>query len=148
MARKMIIVSDENDFVVSMKALGESKGATVKSFTEGEWSRQVNMPNFAYTLLSGVTAPLTTGNQSAHPTIKGGAKILAFPGGHVGGAHVGSKVSTMNELESVAIKNAIQSFNGNLTEAAKALGIGRATLYRKVKQYNIDPSVARRRRAA
>jgi hypothetical protein len=28
------------------------------------------------------------------------------------------------------------------------LGIGRATLYRKVKQYNIDPSAARKKKAA
>lgn len=144
MARKMIIVSDENDFVVSMKALGESKGATVKSYTEGEWSRQVNMPGFANTIL-GAAQPLTSGNKSTQQL---GAKILQFPSGLSSGAANNAKVSTMNELESVAIKNAIYSFNGNLTEAAKALGIGRATLYRKVKQYNIDPSAARRRRAA
>ena len=54
----------------------------------------------------------------------------------------------MNELEAKAIENAIAQFRGNLTEAAKALGIGRATLYRKVKQYQIDPSMARKKRAA
>ncbi len=54
----------------------------------------------------------------------------------------------MDELESKAIENAIMQFKGNLTEAAKALGIGRATLYRKVKQYQIDPNSARKRRAA
>ncbi|MCH2535615.1 MAG: hypothetical protein MK008_14325 [Bdellovibrionales bacterium] len=42
----------------------------------------------------------------------------------------------------------MNEFNGNLTEAAKALGIGRATLYRKVKQYSIDPTMARKKRAA
>ena len=48
-----------------------------------------------------------------------------------------NKVSKMNELEALAIQQAIRTCNGNLTEAAKALGIGRATLYRKVKLYNI-----------
>ena len=43
---------------------------------------------------------------------------------------------------------AIHAYRGNLTEAAKALGIGRATLYRKVKLYNIDPASARRKKAA
>lgn len=142
MGRKMIIISDENDFVVSTKAFGESKGATVKTFTEGEWNRNVTSPSFAYTMFGGV-APLSMGTH----TVGQGAKILQFPGGVQNGS-TDSKVATMNELESVAIKNAIHSFNGNLTEAAKALGIGRATLYRKVKQYNIDPSAARRRRAA
>ncbi|MCB0377695.1 MAG: hypothetical protein KDD33_04320 [Bdellovibrionales bacterium] len=59
-----------------------------------------------------------------------------------------SKVAKMNDLEAQAIEQAIHAFRGNLTEAAKALGIGRATLYRKVKLYNIDPSSARRKKAA
>ena len=54
----------------------------------------------------------------------------------------------MDDLEAKAIETAIMQFKGNLTEAAKALGIGRATLYRKVKQYHIDPSQARRRKIA
>ena len=74
-----------------------------------------------------------------------GAKILQFPQPSMG---EDTKVRTINELESIAIENAIHEFGGNLTEAAKALGIGRATLYRKVKQYNIDPSSARKKRAA
>lgn len=73
--------------------------------------------------------------------------VLPFPG-MSGGNSSASGVATINDLEAQAIEKAIQSFRGNLTEAAKALGIGRATLYRKVKLYNIDPTQARRRRAA
>ena len=81
--------------------------------------------------------------------VDNGAKILQFPvGGQSQPAQRVQKVETINELESKAIKAAIMEYRGNLTEAAKALGIGRATLYRKVKQYNIDPGEARRRRAA
>ena len=69
--------------------------------------------------------------------------IVPFPSSGGGG-----KVSKMNDLEAQAIEQAIHAYRGNLTEAAKALGIGRATLYRKVKLYNIDPSVARRKKAA
>ncbi len=76
-----------------------------------------------------------------------GAKILQFPQPSLS-SDDDKKVRTINELESIAIENAIHEFGGNLTEAAKALGIGRATLYRKVKQYNIDPSSARKKRAA
>lgn len=72
--------------------------------------------------------------------------VLQFP---TGGTNQNSgAVSTINDLEAQAIEKAIHSFRGNLTEAAKALGIGRATLYRKVKLYNIDPMQARKRRAA
>ena len=76
-----------------------------------------------------------------------GATIIPFPGSHATNVEIsqgGGKVKTINELESMAIENAIFEYNGNLTETAKALGIGRATLYRKVKQYSIDPSAARK----
>lgn len=59
-----------------------------------------------------------------------------------------TSVETMEQLEAKAIESAIVQFKGNLTEAAKALGIGRATLYRKVKHFSIDPNQARKRKAA
>lgn len=71
--------------------------------------------------------------------------VVPFPMQHI---QQQSSVSRINDLEAQAIENAIHSFRGNLTEAAKALGIGRATLYRKVKLYKIDPMSARKRRAA
>ena len=141
MGRKVIVVSDETDFIVSMKAFCESKGAQVRVFSTTEWTRQANMPGFSHSL-TGDVPPLTAGSLPVE-----GAKILQFPmTGTM--ANSSERVHTINELESVAIQNAIQSLNGNLTEAAKALGIGRATLYRKVKQYNIDPSASRKKRAA
>jgi hypothetical protein len=143
MGRKMIIVSDDNDFIVSAKNFCESKGGSVKAYTPAEWAKQVNNPSFVHSLMGGVP-PLSVGK---HPVTEG-AKILQFPYGDRSTVSAADRVATMNELESVAIQNAIQSFNGNLTEAAKALGIGRATLYRKVKQYNFDPSAARRKKAA
>jgi transcriptional regulator of acetoin/glycerol metabolism len=142
MGRKMIVVSDDNDFIVQSRAFCESKGGKMKTYSTAEWSRQMNTPGFAQSL-TGDLPPLTTG---ANPVE--GAKILHFPTGGSSPAPQGAGVQTINELESVAIQNAIQNFGGNLTEAAKALGIGRATLYRKVKQYNIDPSSARRKKAA
>jgi transcriptional regulator of acetoin/glycerol metabolism len=73
-----------------------------------------------------------------------GSNVLPFPTP----VATGSGVQKMDDLEAHAIENAISQYKGNLTEAAKALGIGRATLYRKVKQYHIDPSAARKKRAA
>ena len=49
------------------------------------------------------------------------------------------EIPKISDLEIKAIKEAIELY-GNLTVAAKALGIGRATLYRKVKVYNIKTS--------
>lgn len=139
----MIIVSDDMEFVSSARAFCETKGGTCKVYSTTEWSRQVSQPGFVHGLTG--EKPVMVGQQ------QGGAKILPFPGMQNTGVDAqpqAGNVKTIDELESEAIKKAIASFNGNLTEAAKALGIGRATLYRKVKQYNIDPSEARRRKMA
>ena len=146
MARStMIVVSDDYEFTEKAKTFGQAQGVTVQAYTSTEWARGMNDPAFLQKM-AGHVPNLMTGNSP----VDQGAKILPFPGQgspeSVGGGN--KKVRTINELESIAIENAIQEYNGNLTEAAKALGIGRATLYRKVKQYNIDPSKARKRRAA
>lgn len=44
---------------------------------------------------------------------------------------------TINMLEAQAIETVIKKHDRNLTEAAKELGIGRATLYRKMKEYGL-----------
>jgi two-component system response regulator HydG len=41
------------------------------------------------------------------------------------------------ELEKEAIKNTLQMTNGNREQAAKILGIGERTLYRKIKEYDL-----------
>jgi DNA-binding NtrC family response regulator len=123
---KIIIVSDDPVVVHRGQEFAQTLG--VQCEVQAPGYAQQGMPS-----LSSGSNPL------------GGSNILQFPG--VQQAQ-GSQVATINDLEAQAIEKAIQSFRGNLTEAAKALGIGRATLYRKVKLYNIDPSQARRRRAA
>jgi DNA-binding NtrC family response regulator len=47
------------------------------------------------------------------------------------------KIIPMPELEKKAMQHALHITNGNLTLAAKKLGIGRATFYRKLEKYNI-----------
>jgi transcriptional regulator of acetoin/glycerol metabolism len=94
--------------------------------------------------MAGVPA-LAFGSSSVSGEV-GVGNVLAFP---APGAHsADKKIQKMDDIEAHAIENAIVQYKGNLTEAAKALGIGRATLYRKVKQYHIDPSQARKKRAA
>jgi DNA-binding NtrC family response regulator len=49
-------------------------------------------------------------------------------------------VKTLAELEREAILGAIRTLNGDKLQAAKLLGIGKTTLYRKLKEYGIaDP---------
>lgn len=145
MARSsFIVVSDDQALVQKAQQFGQMHGVTVQVMSPEHWESIQNKETDA-------SVPSLAIGSSA---VEGGAKVLPFPGslGSVQPMGVGSDprrtVSTINQMESVAIENAIAAFRGNLTEAARALGIGRATLYRKVKQYNIDPSAARRKKAA
>jgi DNA-binding NtrC family response regulator len=47
-------------------------------------------------------------------------------------------VKTLAELEREAILGAIRALNGDKLQAAKMLGIGKTTLYRKLKEYGVD----------
>ncbi len=136
---KLIIVSDEHSVVESARAFANHHSLELRAYSVREWEVKQSTQN------EGSMPSLSAGAQP----LENGAKILQFPVGGQPMQPIGvQKVETINDLECKAIKKAIFEFKGNLTEAAKALGIGRATLYRKVKQYNIDPSEARRRRAA
>jgi two-component system response regulator HydG len=50
------------------------------------------------------------------------------------------ELKTLADLEKEAILDAIRVLNGDKLQAAKLLGIGKTTLYRKLKEYGIaDP---------
>ncbi len=58
----------------------------------------------------------------------------------VGGQLASSQQSVvpLHELEKRAILHALQHTNGDRTSAAQMLGIGRTTLYRKLKEYQLE----------
>jgi len=45
---------------------------------------------------------------------------------------------TIEEAERRLIAGALESTSGNRAEASKPLGIGERTLYRKIKEYNLE----------
>ncbi len=135
----LIVVTDDQLLQQKTQTFAQGSGLTCQVMTPEQWESSQNQ--------KGTEVPSLVSGQNTFET----GKVLQFPG--VNNPHAGSSdsrrgVATINQLEASAIENAISAFKGNLTEAAKALGIGRATLYRKVKQYNIDPSVARNKKKA
>ena len=52
-------------------------------------------------------------------------------------------VRTLADVELEMIRFAIEHYNGQMSEVARRLGIGRSTLYRKLKEYGIDPETGR-----
>ena len=52
-------------------------------------------------------------------------------------------VRSLAEVELEMIQLAIDHYDGQMSEVARRLGIGRSTLYRKLKEYGIDPESGR-----
>ncbi|MEO1746640.1 MAG: sigma-54 dependent transcriptional regulator [Pseudomonadota bacterium] len=52
--------------------------------------------------------------------------------------HLDGNIRSLAEIEAVVIKAALQRYNRRMSDVARRLGIGRSTLYRKLKEYDID----------
>ena len=57
-------------------------------------------------------------------------------------------VRSLADIEIEMIKFAIEFYDGQMSEVARRLGIGRSTLYRKLKEYGLEPEEARADRLA
>ncbi|MET3661911.1 sigma-54-dependent transcriptional regulator [Aquamicrobium ahrensii] len=53
------------------------------------------------------------------------------------------EVRALAAVELEMIRFAIDHYNGRMSEVARRLGIGRSTLYRKLREYGIDPDAVR-----
>jgi DNA-binding NtrC family response regulator len=52
-------------------------------------------------------------------------------------------VRSLADVELEMIQLAISRYGGQMSEVARRLGIGRSTLYRKLKEHGIDPDEGR-----
>jgi DNA-binding NtrC family response regulator len=139
MKATIFFVCDDSEAISKLKAQYESEPQiSVRVFNTTQWDQILEDGMARQSVHVGVPT-LSVGHNHEGP-----AKVLQF----MKPSSNGGSVETMEQLEAKAIEAAIVQFKGNLTEAAKALGIGRATLYRKVKHFAIDPNQARKRKAA
>lgn len=69
------------------------------------------------------------------------AKLAAHAGGK-GNSHPQGRLGSndLEEIERATIRRVFEQVNGDKATAGKMLGISRATLYRKLKRYNIGPA--------
>jgi DNA-binding NtrC family response regulator len=51
------------------------------------------------------------------------------------------QIRKFEEMESEIIKTAIARYEGHMSEVARRLGIGRSTLYRKLKEFGLEPDI-------
>ena len=75
--------------------------------------------------VSGHTPALPTGSAFALNALDGAGHIRKF-----------------EELESEIIRMSIARYEGHMSEVARRLGIGRSTLYRKLKEFGLEPELA------
>jgi len=81
------------------------------------------------------------GRESLPAEVQTGGRVLAFPALVARTAEPVAEpdggVKRMDQLEKQAILGALSSTRGNVREAARLLGCGQATVYRKIKRYGI-----------
>lgn len=141
MSRTVIfMVSDNQETIENAKKYWEQTDTQVQVYSPEQWKDGLESPLFRQHLSQGY--PTLAAGLNSGTSYSATSNVLPFPSSTT----TDSKVQKMDDIEAKAIENAIAQYKGNLTEAAKALGIGRATLYRKVKQYHIDPSQARKKK--
>jgi DNA-binding NtrC family response regulator len=74
-----------------------------------------------------------------------GASAPSLPAGSAFGLSVtdgAGHIRKFEELESDIIRMAIARYDGHMSEVARRLGIGRSTLYRKLKEFGLEPDLA------
>jgi DNA-binding NtrC family response regulator len=65
--------------------------------------------------------------------------VHQVPDGTLQGVGSDGEVRTIADVEEELIRFALRFYRGQMSEVARRLGIGRSTLYRKLKDYGIDP---------
>ena len=78
---------------------------------------------------------------------EGAGTVRSFPG-VLDALDERGNVRSLAEVELAMIQFAIDHYEGQMSEVARRLGIGRSTLYRKLKEYGIDPDAGRSDRIA
>src|SRR3984957_6100657 len=81
--------------------------------------------------------------QAAAPAI-GGNATPALPAGSPFALSVtdaSGQIRKFEEMEAEIIRMAISRYDGHMSEVARRLGIGRSTLYRKLKEFGLDDGV-------
>ncbi|MEH6665643.1 MAG: sigma-54 dependent transcriptional regulator [Brevundimonas sp.] len=101
---------------------------------DGPWLQPHDFP-----AISGVAAPMPeTGGASDDPRAEHGLSDLALPDAPVRIIDDKGHLRTLEDIERDLIQHAIEVYAGHMSEIARRLGIGRSTLYRKVREQGLE----------
>ncbi len=113
---KIIVISSDPDLISEAKHLASEKSCSIECYTEQNWkhkSRPFEKNNV-----------INIRRDAELPSGKTNLKTL----------------KPLGEVQMDTIRQALYSMNGNVSRVSKALNIGRATLYRKIKDHDVDLS--------
>jgi DNA-binding NtrC family response regulator len=89
--------------------------------------------------ISGINAPASDeASEPAAATPGAGASLASLPDAPVRILDGGGHLRTLEEIERDLIQHAIEVYAGHMSEVARRLGIGRSTLYRKVREQGLE----------
>ena len=92
--------------------------------------------------LSGISAPPHEEPCAASEPVAPPSAVAAEPAGPVRILDARGHLRTLEEIERDLIQHAIELYAGHMTEVARRLGIGRSTLYRKVREQGLEGLMA------
>lgn len=112
--------------------------------SDGEILTNSDFPQIAAQL--GIQQPTTENRTPTAPTNGSGqASSLLQTREEIEGAihaiNASGHLKTLEEIEGEMIQLAIETYSGHMSEVARRLGIGRSTLYRKVRDLGLDRDV-------
>jgi DNA-binding NtrC family response regulator len=67
------------------------------------------------------------------------SRITDAPDNAIASTNPAGEVRKLADVEEELIRFALKFYRGQMSQVARKLGIGRSTLYRKLKDYGIDP---------
>ena len=117
---KIIFVSDSQKDREFVKAFAKNNQYAVKCYSNKEWKKQTWNGSL----------PFTGDNREYLQPVD---NMIPFSV-----ANSSAGFNTIENVTTEAIKKALIISNGNASKAAEMLKIGRATLYRKIKQLDFD----------
>ncbi|RMD75873.1 MAG: sigma-54-dependent Fis family transcriptional regulator [Bacteroidetes bacterium] len=103
----------------------------------GDWNDYASAPMTDYSSLLPAARTGQAGGEAVQAQRAYRPVIIADEPGEAE-AEVVEETLSLEEMEKEYIKKALKKHNGRRKDAARELGISERTLYRKIKQYNID----------
>ena len=118
---KIIFISNSLADIQKVKDFAKNSKYSMEHYSKEEWKNKSVKKTFSNKSTRNINS-INSSNLSVIELPSSGNSLL----------------QTMDEIKVEAIKKALLQSRGNASKAAEALKIGRATLYRKIKELGVD----------